>query len=191
MKIIGLTGGIGSGKTTVAAMFKEFGVPVYIADDEAKKLTNTSKIIRRKLTKLLGEQTYIDHKLNRKYVASKIFNDTHLLQQVNAIIHPKVGAHFKKWVQKQDAPYVIKEVAILFENGSYKQCDLTILVTSPLEVRIARVMERDATTKEAVLERVKNQWSDSEKRKLADIVIENTDLSKTKAQVQKIHSSLQ
>lgn len=191
MKIVGLTGGIGSGKTTVAAMFKELGVPVYIADDEAKKLTNTSKVIRRKLTKLLGDETYKDNALNRKFVASKIFNDTELLKQVNAIIHPKVGAHFKRWLQKQKGPYCIKEVAILFENGSYKQCDLTILVTSPLEARIKRVMDRDTTSKDAVLERVKNQWLDSEKIKLADIVIDNTDLSKTKAQVQKIHSSLQ
>ncbi|GHC54553.1 dephospho-CoA kinase [Ulvibacter litoralis] len=191
MKIVGLTGGIGSGKTTVAAMFKELGVPVYIADDEAKKLTNTSKVIRRKLIALLGEEAYVDGALNRKFVASKIFNDTELLQQVNAIIHPKVGAHFKRWVKKQDAPYCIKEVAILFENGSYKQCDVTILVVSPLEVRINRVMQRDNTSEEAVLERVKNQWTDAEKSKLATIIIENKTLSETKKQVQKIHASLQ
>ncbi|MCB0468931.1 MAG: dephospho-CoA kinase, partial [Aequorivita sp.] len=147
MKIIGLTGGIGSGKTTVAQLFSELGVPIYIADIEAKKIMDSSKVIRRKLIALLGEDAYSGAKLNRKFVADKIFNDKFLLDAVNAVIHPKVAAHFRKWVSKQKATYVIKEAAILFENGSYKNCDMVILVTAPKQVRITRVMARDNTSK--------------------------------------------
>lgn len=190
MKIVGLTGGIGSGKTTVAKMFSELGVPVYIADVEAKRLTNTSKVIRRRLIKLLGEQTFIEKGLNRAYVADKIFNDTALLQAVNNIIHPKVAAHFKKWVSKQNTAYVIKEAAILFENGGYKDCDTVILVTSPKALRIQRVMARDKTSKAEIEQRMKNQWSDLEKQKLADIIIENMDLGATKERVLEIHRTL-
>ena len=143
MKIIGLTGGIGSGKTTVAKMFSELGIPVYIADTEARKLSNRSKVIRRKLIDLLGQEAYIENRLNRTFVAEKIFNDTDLLKAVNAIIHPKVASHFKRWVKKQQGPYVIKEAAILFENGGYKQCDKTILIVAPEALRIERLLARD------------------------------------------------
>lgn len=190
MKIVGLTGGIGSGKTTVATMFKNLGVPVYIADVEAKKLTNSSKIIRRKLTELLGEDTYKANEINKEYVANCIFNDTELLKKVNAIIHPKVRAHFKRWVKKQKGPYCIKEAAILFENGEYKDCDFTILITAPREVKIERLLERDNTTVENIAARMKNQWSDNRKTKLADAVIENINLEKTKKIVQKLHKKL-
>tara|TARA_R110002049_G_scaffold30496_5_gene104436 strand:- start:6584 stop:7174 length:591 start_codon:yes stop_codon:yes gene_type:complete len=190
MKIVGLTGGIGSGKTTIAKMFIELGVPVYIADDEAKSLTNRSKVIRRKLIALLGEKAYTDSGLNREFVADRIFSDKELLASVNAIIHPKVASHFKKWAQKQDAPYVIKEAAILFENGAYKQCDVSILVISDEEERIKRVMKRDKSTRLAVERRMENQWSDKKKAALADIVIENSDLEKTRKEVRKIHISL-
>ncbi len=190
MKIVGLTGGIGSGKTTVAKLFSELGVPIYIADDEAKKLTDRSKVIRKKMIALLGKNAYSGSKLNRKFVADKIFNDKALLQAVNGIIHPKVAAHFKKWVEKQKVPYVIKEAAILFENGSYKDCDLIILVTAPKPVRIARIMERDKTSEAEIERRMNNQWTDEEKRKLADIIIENDDLLATRKKVETIHHSL-
>ena len=190
MKIIGLTGGIGSGKTTVAKMFEELGVPIYIADTEAKKLTNTSKIIKKELIALLGEETYLNNTLNKKYVANLIFNDEDLLKKVNSIIHPKVAKHFKKWAKKQNAPYCIKEVAILFENGSYKDCNFTILVTAPLNVRIDRVLLRDHTSKKEIEDRINNQWSDKIKIKLADAVIENIDLSTTKYKVNKLHLML-
>jgi dephospho-CoA kinase len=190
VKIVGLTGGIGSGKTTVAKLFSKLGAPIYIADVEAKKLTESSKIIRRKLIALLGEDTYVGIKLNRKFVADKIFNDKALLEAVNGIIHPKVASHFRKWVAKQNTPYVIKEAAILFENGSYKDCDLVILVTAPKKIRIARVMARDNTSETEIEQRMNNQWTDEEKRKLADIVIENIDLLATQKEVETIHHSL-
>jgi dephospho-CoA kinase len=190
MKIIGLTGGIGSGKTTVAQMFKELGVPVYIADIEARKLTNSSKVIKRKLIKLFGSSCYQDRVLDRKYVASRVFNDSELLDQLNAIIHPKVTAHFKRWQKKQEGTFCIKEAAILFENDGYKQCDLTILVVSPEQERIRRVISRDQISEKEVLSRIKNQWSDEKKRKFADLIIENIDLISTKNQVLDIHSTL-
>lgn len=190
MKIIGLTGGIGSGKTTVAKMFEELGISVYIADIEARKLSNRSKVIRRKLTEMLGPQAYIDTQLNREFVAQMIFNDADLLKKVNAIIHPKVASHFKRWVKKQQGPYVIKEAAILFENGGYKQCDKTILVVAPKAVRIERLLARDNSNKAEIEARMKNQWSDSEKKKLADIIIENTHLETTRKQVLEVHKNL-
>jgi len=171
-------------------MFKELGIPVYIADIEAKKLTNRSKIIKRKLLQLLGPESYKDGILNRTFVADKIFNNTELLQQVNNIIHPKVATHFNRWIKKQDALYCIKEAAILFENGGYDNCDLTILVVAPKEVRIGRILKRDTTTKLEIESRMSHQWSDSEKKKLADIIIENTSLDNTKKQVLRIHKML-
>lgn len=190
MKIVGLTGGIGSGKTTVANMFSKLGVPVYIADVEAKRLTNTSKVIRRKLIELLGPRAFIKTGLNRKYVADKIFNDKALLQAVNEIIHPKVAAHFKKWVSKQNTAYVIKEAAILFENGGYKDCDTVILVTAPKPVRLKRILARDKSSKAEIEQRMNNQWSDAKKEKLADFVIENIDLNATEKKVAEIHKTL-
>ena len=190
MKIIGLTGGIGSGKTTVAKMFSELGVTIYIADIEAKKLTNSSKAIRRKLIKLLGEESYSEEGLNRAFVAEKIFNDKGLLNSVNEIIHPKVAAHFKKWVLKQNFPYVIKEAAILFENGSYKECDTVILVTAPKPIRIKRILERDKTTEADIQQRMDNQWNDEDKIQLADIVVNNIDLETTKKRIAEIHKAL-
>ncbi|WP_026449825.1 dephospho-CoA kinase [Aequorivita capsosiphonis] len=190
MKRIGLTGGIGSGKTTVAKMFSKLGVPVYIADTEARKLTNSSKTIRRELTELLGEEAYLEGVLNRKFVADKIFNDKALLEAVNGIIHPKVAAHFNAWAAKQKSAYVIQEAAILFENGSYRNFDAIILVTAPKEIRIARVMARDNASSHEIEQRVSNQWSDEKKEKLADFIIENIDLEATQKRVENLHRSL-
>jgi len=187
MKVVGLTGGIGSGKTTVAKMFIALGVPVYIADDEARRLTNSSLIIKRKLTDLLGIKVYKNEVLNRKYVADIIFKDKDLLNKVNKIIHPIVSLHFKRWMKNQEGIYCIKEAAILFENDGYKKCDLTILVIAPVKERISRVLNRDGSTKKAIETRIKNQWNDDKKCKLADIIIENIDLIKTKEKVREIH----
>ncbi|MEL0650927.1 dephospho-CoA kinase [Algibacter sp. TI.3.09] len=190
MIVIGLTGGIGSGKTTVAKMFKALGVPVYIADVEAKKLMLKSKIIKRKLIALFGEEAYVDQSLNKPFIASIIFNDKNMLNQMNAIIHPRVARHFEKWTAKQNSVYVIKEVAILFENGGDKLCDYIIAVTAPKAAKIERVLERDNTTEEKVKAIMDNQWSDAEKVKLSHFVIENIDLEKTKKQVAFVHAQI-
>ncbi len=190
MKVVGLTGGIGSGKTTVSHFFAALGIPIYIADVEAKRLTNTSKVIRRKLIALLGEEAYTNAGINRAFVANIIFNDTHLLQKVNDIIHPRVGQDFRRWLKKQKGPYCIKEAAVLFENGGYKECDAVILVTAPEDVRLARVIGRDKTTKEAVEARMANQWSDDKKVPLSTYIIENTDLVQTQLRVAEIHKAL-
>ncbi|MEP1487270.1 MAG: dephospho-CoA kinase [Algibacter sp.] len=190
MTIIGLTGGIGSGKTTVAKEFETLGVPVYIADVEAKKLMLRSKIIKRKLVQLFGDKAYVDGALNKPLIASFIFNDKAYLQKMNAIIHPKVASHFKKWVLKQKAPYVIKEVAILFENGGDTYCDFVITVTAPKAIRIERVLSRDTTTKEKVKAIMNNQWNDEEKIKRSHFVIDNIAFDDTKKQILDIHHKI-
>lgn len=190
MKIIGLTGGIGSGKTTVANMFLDLGIPVYIADTEAKKLTNSSKLIMRELTQLLGNDAYSQGVLNTKYVADKIFNDKTLLEAVNSLIHPVVEAHFKTWVANQTGPYVIKEAAILFENGTFRNFDKIILITAPEKLRIARIKAREKSTISEIMQRMDNQWSDERKAKLADFVIENIDLDITRKKIEQLDQLL-
>lgn len=190
MKVIGLTGGIGSGKTTVANMFKDLGVPLYIADDEAKKLMH-SENVKEKVVALLGDEAYLNNELNRAYISSKVFNDKNLLDKLNQIVHPEVGKHFKNWLQDQKGIYVIKEAAILFENGNYKHCDKTILVVSDKQKRIARVVERDQTSTDKVVNIIENQWTDNQKIKLANFVIENnSDLESLKTKVYTIHEEL-
>tara|TARA_B100000795_G_scaffold168785_1_gene127180 strand:- start:17395 stop:17976 length:582 start_codon:yes stop_codon:yes gene_type:complete len=190
MKIVGLTGGIGSGKSTIAKLFYAKGIPVYIADVEAKNILSTSAQVKSKVIALLGEQAYNNAKPNRDFIAQKIFNDTTLLAQMNAIIHPKVASHFKKWVQKQTAFYCIKEAAILFENGGFKQCDATILVTAPKQVRIDRVLARDTTSIATIKARMQHQWDDKKKIPMASYVIENIALETTTIQVEEIHNLL-
>ena len=190
MKIVGLTGGIGSGKTTVAAMFANLGVPVYIADDEAKKLMKSSKAIKRKLLKLFGEEAYINGSLNKPFIANAIFNNKALLEKMNAIIHPKIASHFNKWMLKQIAPYVIKEAAILFENNTYKSFDFIITVTTPKEIKIERLLKRNDTSLKRIKDIMKNQWTDEEKIKYSDFVIVNKAIENTEMQVAKIHTEI-
>ncbi|MEJ2113138.1 MAG: dephospho-CoA kinase [Flavobacteriaceae bacterium] len=190
MIVVGLTGGIGSGKTTVAERFKTLGIPIYIADVEAKSLMRTSKIIKRKLIGLFGEKVYLNDELNKPFIAQKIFNNQELLQKMNAIVHPKVRRHFERWLNKQTSPYVIKESAILFENNLQEQCDFIILVTAPKEIRISRLLDRDNTTKEKIEAIMSNQLSDEEKIKHSDFVITNTTLENTYNQVETIHKVL-
>lgn len=190
MKVVGLTGGIGSGKSTVANFFEELGIAIYIADDEAKRLMNDNKLLQQEIIKLLGKDSYKEGKLNRRYIADIVFNDAKKLAQLNSIVHPAVAKHFDLWKNKQKGDYVIKEAAILFENDGYKHCDYTILVSAPIEIRIQRVLERDNTTKKDILARMNNQWKDEQKIQLADFVIRNTDLGNTKAQVYKIHKKI-
>ena len=190
MMVVGLTGGIGSGKTTVAKAFMALGIPVYIADEEAKKLMRTSKVIKRKLIALFGNEAYIDNDLNRPFIANIIFNDTSYLKKMNAIVHPRVARHFNKWLSKQEAPYVIKEVAILFENNGHKLCDFIITVTAPKKLRMERLLIRDNTTVEKIEAIMKNQWTDDEKVKQSHFVIENIAFENIERQVLDVHLKL-
>jgi len=190
MKIVGLTGGIGSGKTTIAKMFEALGVPVYYADDEAKNLMNNSIKIKNKLIDEFGNETYINGKLNRYFLANLIFNDKEKLFNINKIVHPEVDNHFKNWVKKQNSTYVIQENAIIFESDNQNNFDVIITVTAPKNEKIKRVITRDNSTKSKVLERMKNQLSDSFKIANSKYVIYNINLEQSKLQVQQIHSKL-
>jgi dephospho-CoA kinase len=187
MKVIGLTGGMGSGKSTVANFFKELGVPVYIADDEAKVLMNTSAEVKSKIISLLGEKAYPDGILDRKYVASQVFNSAEILEKLNNIVHPAVATNFEDWKNQQNSPYVIYEAAILFEKGGDKKCDAIILVTAPREVRIERLKARDQISEKDIEARMKHQWNDAKKRNLADFEIKNYNIRNTKERVRKLH----
>ena len=190
MKLVGLTGGIGSGKTTVSAMFENLGVPVYNSDARAKKRMNTSDNLRDEIIELLGEEAYKEGELQRTYVAKKVFASPELLKELNALVHPAVKKDFAEWAIQQDFSYVIQEAAILIENGSHNAFDKMILVTAPLEDRITRLLQRDSSSREDILERVQHQWEDSKKEQFADYVIENIELPETAKQVARIHSEL-
>ena len=190
MKVVGLTGGIGSGKTTVAKFFSELSIPVYIADDEAKALMIRSKEVREEITALFGEQAYLKGSLNRKFIAGVVFDNPAKLEALNAIIHPRVAFHFEQWKENQRSPYVIYEAAILFEKGGYKKCDFCILVTADHLTKIDRLKKRDNYSVSEIEARMNNQWSDEKKGKLADFIIRNEELSNTQKEVIKIHEIL-
>ena len=186
MKIIGLTGGIGSGKTTVANHFIAAGIPVYIADDEARKIMQSPEILK-KIEKIFGSVIFKNEVLNRQKLAEIVFSNSDKLKQLNAIIHPAVKKHFGNWILNyKNSPFVIYETAILFESGSYKDCDKIITVTAPLETRIERVIQRDKTSRENVLKRIKMQWTDDQRLGKSDFVIENINPEITKSEVGKI-----
>lgn len=190
--VVGITGGIGSGKSTVANMFSKLeNVAIYIADIEAKKLMNTSKTIKDSLIETFGEQTYVKNELNRPYLAGIVFQDKTKLAVLNAIVHPVVHQHLNDFINKNSSKdYILYENAILFENGSDQICDKIITVTAPLETKIDRVVKRDGTTKEEVLQRVKNQWTDEKKLLLSHYKILNISLDVTNAKVLEIHNYL-
>lgn len=185
-KVIGLTGGIGSGKTTVANYFKELGVPVYIADDGAKRVMQ-SKNILAEVKAAFGGNIFDNDILNRAKLAQIVFNDKEQLAKLNAIVHPAVKLDFDDWVKEhKNNDYVMYEAAILFESGRYKDCDVIITVTAPEEVRIDRVVKRDKTTREEVLSRMKMQWNDEKRISKSNFVINNNNLKNAKEEVVKI-----
>ncbi|MFJ1321763.1 dephospho-CoA kinase [Capnocytophaga canis] len=190
MMVVGLTGGIGSGKTTIARMFQDLGIPVYISDIEAQKVIETDPVVKRRIIKEFGELAYIDGKYNRRYIADIVFNDKHRLQKLNNIVHPALALHFQRWKDMQKSLYIIKEAAILFESGAYKQCDYIITVTAPEQERIRRVVERDQVTEKLVRERMRNQWTDEERIKLSDEVVDNINIQVSLLKVKEIHSKL-
>mgnify|MGYP001173696455 FL=1 len=189
-KVVGLTGGIGGGKTTVSQMFKTLGVPVFNSDEEAKMLMNNSKVIKQNINQLLGEESYRNGILNKQYIAKKVFNNKPLLKELNAIVHPVVAATFDRWVSTQTAPYVIKEIAILFETKSQSLFDFIITVTAPLDRRIQRVINRDLKSKKDVEIIIENQLPDSEKINNSHYVIENLTRLTTEKNVLEIHNKI-
>ncbi|MBT3385949.1 MAG: dephospho-CoA kinase [Prolixibacteraceae bacterium] len=171
---VGITGGIGSGKSTVCHVFKLLRVPVFEADIVAKQLINSNAEIRSKLIHLFGEGIYtIKGLIDRKKLADIIFNNDFQLAKINELVHPFVKTEFRKWLKMQKSPYVIHEAAILFESGFYKMMDFTILITAPESQRIERVVKRGGVNAAELKNRINKQWTDSEKRELADIEIEN------------------
>lgn len=187
---IGLTGGIGTGKSIVAEVFKLLGIPVYVSDKEAKRLMIESDEIRTRLIDRFGTDVYFENKtLNRKHLSSIIFNNPKALQDINAIVHPVVRNDFQSWSENQQSPYVIQESAILFDTGLYKNFDKIICVTANEEIRIKRVMERDGVDANAVKERMKNQLDENVKIEKSDFVIyNNSDL--ILPQIMNIHEEL-
>lgn len=188
--VVGLTGGIGSGKTSISKFFKELAIPVYIADDAGKRLMETSAKIKTEIINLLGDKAYQNNQPNRKYIASLVFKDAEKLNALNQIIHPAVATDFDSWKTDQTAPYVIYEAAILFETGGEKKCDFTILVTADKEERVIRLQKRDKSNRQEIEARMAKQWPDDKKRKLADFEIENHDLLLAKVQVIELHENL-
>lgn len=190
MKIVGLTGGIGSGKTTIASMFEELGIPVYYADTEAKKLMNTSQTIRHDLIGLMGPDAYKNDEINRPYISKQVFKNKKMLGQLNAIVHPAVKKHFRNWVKEQASRYIIQENALIFEKNQASAYDYIITITAPVETRISRVMKRSAITRGQVMDRIENQMEESLKISNSSFVIHNLDLSKSREEVLRIHRTL-
>lgn len=190
MKHYALTGGIGSGKSTVCSMFERLGVPSFSADDSAKRAMTEDKKIVNQIKELFGNNAYKDEELNRSYIAQQVFSNKKKLNALNAIVHPAARAAYLKWQEEQTAPYTIYEFPIVFELQAQHQFDGVILVTAPEEDRISRVQKRDNNPREDVLARMKNQWHDDQKIPLAQFVIENRVLADTQKQVEKLHQTL-
>jgi dephospho-CoA kinase len=187
---IGITGGIGSGKSVVCKYFERMQVPVYHADDTAKVIIDTDPGIRKEIIAFFGASAYTKKGLNRPFIRKKVFEDKESLSKLNAITHPPVLAHFALWcneMKKQKHPFVIKEAALIFEIKSYTTLDFTVCVIAPLETRIARVMRRDGKTREEVENIIKKQMSDEEKIKLANWVINNPDDELVLPQIVALH----
>ena len=187
-KIIGLTGGIGSGKTRVVKVFSDLGVPCYIADNVAKELMAKEASLIKQIKDLFGAKAYNTQGLNRAYIGAIVFSDLQKLQALNAIVHPAVAKDFSLWLALQKAPYVIKEVAILFETGGYKAVDQTLLITAPKEVRLQRAMQRDQVAKEVILSRMNHQWEDEQRIPLADHIINNDIWEETLKEIKRLHT---
>ncbi|MFK8376683.1 dephospho-CoA kinase [Capnocytophaga canimorsus] len=188
--IVGLTGGIGSGKTTIAKVFEGFGIPVFLSDNQSHKIVESDKEVIGQIKALFGEVAYTQGKYNRKYIAEIVFKDKGLLSKLNAIVHPAVARHFQDWKANQKAPYVLIESAILLESGLYRHCDSIITIEAPEQERIERVIQREGCTREWVESRIKNQWSDSQRRALSDFIILNKNISEATLKAKEIHHNL-
>ena len=190
MKRIGLTGGIGSGKSFIANILEHMGFPVYYSDLRSKELTKSNPSIKMGLISLFGEEVYSDDQLNTQLVATKIFQNEEMRQKVNELIHPIVRKDFDNWAMNQKSALVFNEAAILFETGAYRNFDATILVCAPMELKIQRVMKRENCSKEDVLARMSKQWSDDEKSKLANFIINNDECDPILTQLELVLAKL-
>ncbi|KEO72855.1 dephospho-CoA kinase [Anditalea andensis] len=191
-QLIGLTGGIGSGKTTVTKIFAILGIPIYYADERAKWLMAHDYNLVKAITANFGNESYFeDGTLNRIFLGNNVFNDKKKTELINALVHPAVKTDFEAWANRQQSPYIIKEAALLFETGSYRHLDKIINVSSPLKIRIARILFRDMHRSEAQInDIIDKQWSDEEKNKLSDYIIKNVENKLLIPQVLDIHSKL-
>ncbi len=184
---IGLTGGIGSGKTTVAKIFEVLGVPVYYADDAAKKLMNEHEPLKKNIKDFFGDKAYTNGSLNREYISKNIYDNPGNLQQLNAMVHPETLRDANEWMEAQIFPYVIKEAAILFEAGADKLLDKVIGVSTPLNMRIKYLQKRNAFTEEDIMKRINMQMNEDEKMMLCDYIIHNDEVQLLIPQVLKMH----
>ncbi len=190
MKVIGLTGGIGSGKSTIAGIFEHLGVPVYNSDKSAQKIYFKPEV-KKQVIELIGAEAYLtDSSLNKEFIAAAVFSDHQKLEQLNSIIHPAVAKDFKEWKEKQHASYLVKESALLFETGIYKEMDALVLVSADKDLRIERVKKRDHLTEEQVLQRINKQMPEAEKEKLAQFIVSNNERQLVIPQVLKIHQKI-
>ena len=187
---VGITGGIGSGKSTVAKIFEVLGIPVYYADDAAKYLMDNDVLLRESIQKEFGEDVYKNEKLDRAYLANIVFKNPAKLEKLNALVHPATIADAEKWMSQQIAPYAIKEAALIFESNAQKKLDYVIGVYAPTAMRIRRVMVRDKISKETVEQRMSNQIDESIKMKLCDFVIVNDEQQLVTPQVLEVHKKL-
>jgi len=188
---IGITGSIGAGKSTVAGIFKVLGIPVFDADATAKNILNTDSVLREQIAATFGSETYKNGLLDRKYLATLVFNNPNQLAKLNALVHPATIEAANIWAkhcEEQGSPYILKEAALLFEAGTNVGLDFIIGVTAPVEMRIARVMERDHVTREEVLKRMQHQLDDTEKMKRCNFVIDNNEVSLVIPQVIALHA---
>ncbi len=190
MKIVGLSGGIGSGKSTVAKVLCNCGIPVYNADSQAKHLMATNQLVIAQITKALGKSAYTNGILNRTYIANEIFNNNSKRELINSIVHPAVNKDFCTWAKQQSAPYVIQENALMFLTDSYKQFDYTIYVLCNQEERIKRTMQRNGLTKEQIIGRINAQAKDSEASQKANFVILNDGTKLIIPQILDIHKKI-
>lgn len=189
--LVGITGGIGSGKSTVAKIFEIFGVPVYYADDRAKWLMNNNQDLKSLILKEFGSQSYLKGNLNRTYLAETVFSNPEKVAKINSLVHPVVALDFKEWASVQDSPYVLKEAALIFETEGHKQLDAVINVSSPLRIRVSRILMRDPhRTEEQINHIIDQQLPDETKNELADFVIKNVDNKLLIPQVLKIHEQI-
>ena len=187
---VGLTGGIGSGKSTVARIFEVLGIPVYYADAATRRLMNEDEELKNQIRKHFGNESYINGELNRKHIASIAFADKEKIELLNSLTHPATIRDAESWMEKQHAPYIIKEAALIFESGSAEQLDRVIGVYAPLPLRIQRTIQRDNTTREEVLKRMSRQIDENIKMKLCDDILVNNEIEPIIPQVIALHEKI-